>query len=75
MFSKFFKEKLEAIDRFKNSTEFNYVMYPKSVIKYYLDFMHGIQADVSTTQDLLQLLHFLRFEGKAGVYIVDSLFE
>lgn len=66
MFSKFFHDKLEATDRFKNETDFNYEDYARVTLKNYLDLIHGIEATIEELTQMLEVLRFLRFEGRAG---------
>ena len=66
MFSKFFRLKLEATDRFDNETDFNYDDYAQVTLKNYLDLVHGIEANIEKLPQLLELLRFLRYEGRAS---------
>ena len=65
-FSRFFTHKLEASERFGNKMEFKYDMYSKSCIKLFLDVLHGLPMENVPRETLLELLNFLKFEGKSG---------
>ena len=64
--SSFFMHKLEASERFGNKNEFKYNMYSKACIKLFLDTLHGLQMKNVPLQTFLELLNFLKFEGKSG---------
>ena len=65
-FSRFFSHKLEACERFENKTEFKYDMYSKACIKLFLDALYGLPIENAPRETFLELLNFLKFEGKSG---------
>ena len=58
---------LEACERFDNKTEFKYDMYSKACIKLFLDALHGLPMENVPRETFLELLNFLKFEGKSGI--------
>ena len=77
-FSDFFSEKIKACENFNNETKFDYTMYNHSTIKLFLDIVHGYhnftdddlygwhKLDHIETENYLELMGFLAFEGKKG---------
>ena len=69
--SQFFADQLDARDRMKSELIFNYLDYPKRIIKSFLDLMHLIEVEMELI-DLIQVVKFLNFEGKTGESIKNS---
>ena len=63
--SKFFTRQLKGRDGMGNPPVFNYKCSHKT-IKFFLDLMHGIDADSMDLLSLLELMKFLRYEAKSG---------
>ena len=73
-YSGFFSHKLEACQRFNNKLEFDYSEYSKACIKLFLDGLHGLRMENVSRETLLELLNFLKFEGKSGNISGQKLF-
>ena len=56
---------MDARDRSGNELVFNYPEHEKSTIKNYLDIMHSIKVKLDLI-DVLQLIKFVKYEGKTG---------
>ena len=65
--SKFFSKKIKGFDQHQNEMKFDYTDYRTQTVKTYLDMLHGIDQDDLKFHILLELLKFLRYEGKATV--------
>ena len=63
--SDFYAEQLNGRDSHDNPPVFNYD-YSKQTVKNYLDLMHGEDAESVSLFHLLELMKFLRYEGKSG---------
>lgn len=61
--SEFFTGQLEARERLNNPTEFNYD-FSKECVKAFLDYMHGIKIEGVSLAMLLEMMKFIKLEGK-----------
>lgn len=61
--SQFYTEQLEGRDRLGNKAEFNYD-FSKECVKAFLDCIHGIKVEGLTLVTLVEMMKFLKYEGK-----------
>ena len=65
-FSDWFTEQITGKLRLGNRMEFNYPTFSRNCIKLYLDCLHQIKMQSESTQAVLELMKFLKYEGKSG---------
>ena len=63
--SEYYTGQLDAIERFKNKTEFDCTPFSKRCVKTFLDHMHGIEVDGVDLALLLEMIKFIMHLGKS----------
>ena len=66
-FSKFFHEQLERLDQYNSELKFMYRGYAVETIRTFFNLVHGIDQDEIKLHVSLELLKFLKCEGKTKV--------
>ena len=77
--SDWFTKHLNARENFKNQIVFDYSKpgsrFTKKCICNFLNIAHGIEIEVSTVPDLLELVKFIQYEGKNESHFEKNLFK
>ena len=70
-FSEYYTVQMSGKLRCGNRMEFNYPTYSRKCIKLYLDCLHHIPMQSESTHTVLELMKFLKYEGKSGKFLND----